>query len=78
MWLTYYTGDTLALQSLRNMDKTLASLPISVLELDCPSLEKTTPDGEAILNMLILQKKKLKTVKNQFDEATFKLFIWLF
>lgn len=46
------------------MDKTLASLPISVLELDYPSLEKTTPDGEAILNTLILQKKKLKTVKN--------------
>lgn len=60
-FIDYRDSDTLALQSLRNMDKTLASLPISVLELDCPSLEKTTPDGEAILNMLILQKKKLKT-----------------
>lgn len=55
----------MALQSLRNVDKTLASLPISVLELDYPSLEQITPDGEAILNMLILQKTKLKTVSRR-------------
>ncbi|CAG9761132.1 unnamed protein product [Ceutorhynchus assimilis] len=55
--------ETLPLTSLRNIDKTLASLPPALIEINYPPLERATDEGITLLRSLIEKKPRIRSIE---------------